>query len=696
MRLTNFLWLIIVGLLFSAEVTPADYFVNPSGNDQWSGTLRQPDGKLKDGPFKTLERAKQAIKALKQKGAFKDPVTVHISAGHYYLDQPLRFDMLDSGFPDRPIRWQGESGGKVIISGGIPVACKKLNNKLWQCPVKQIPFNKTSFDAQRIKGKAPPFDVFVDEQRLELARWPDQGWAHIKTPLDEKTQFSVIEPLPAFKEDIGNARVHIFPGNDWYDQYIGVDRLDSDANAIKLSDKSGYPLISGRRFYLQNLIAALNAPGEWFYDRQNARILLIPPQNPAPQQVVLSSLPNVILLDGANHLSFANLSIRHSAATAVSVKNAAHIDMEHLDIGHTGGKGVEIGGGRQVLLRNSAIHHTGAEAVHVGGGDSKTLEPCGHVIDNNHIHHMSSVILTSTPGIRLWGVGVAAKHNLLEQGAGSAILIEGNDHLIEKNELHHFCLQASDCGAIYSGRRWQWRGNVIRHNYIHDIPGYGLESVDLANNTVTYRSPRDARGVYLDDGASGFEIDGNIFENIGRIGLSIGGGRDNKIHNNYFKTAGYAIMVDDRWPDYNWNQNQKFLTESPYQSPIWRAKYPELAAPMRNYKWPEGNRIERNIIISTQPGGLALRYFIPAASTIIRRNLVWGVAGAVSVDYKLLEAQQNASVPWRQWMSKGIEQDSIYADPCISISDNKMTACPTSAVWDIGFRPLPEDIGLIK
>ena len=50
-------------------------------------------------------------------------------------------------------------------------------------------------------------------------------------------------------------------------------------------------------------------------------------------------------------------------------------------------------------------------------------------------------------------------------------------------------MQASDCGAIYSGRDWSWRGNVIRNNYIHDIIGYGMKSVDVAKNQVVYQSP---------------------------------------------------------------------------------------------------------------------------------------------------------------------------------------------------------------
>jgi hypothetical protein len=696
MKFVHCLLFMITGLCCSPKAMSIDYYVNSKGNDQWSGTIKLPDSRSKNGPFKTLERAKQAIKALKQNNAFKDKVTVHIAAGHYFLSQTLKFDLLDSGLPGKEIVWQGESGGEVVISGGIPITCKKQDDKLWECPLKHMPVNKEFFDTERIKGNAPKFELYVNEQKLELARWPDQGWGHIKIPLNQSTQFSVMETLPAFKGDISNAQVHIFPGNDWYDQYIGLEAYNPGTNTIKLSSKTQYPLTSGSRFYVKNIFSALDAPGEWFYDQQNAKILFISPNDLVPQKTVLSSLTNIVIVDGSNFLKFENLTMQHSAGTGVLLNNANQIILEHLNVYNIGGKGIEINGGQQVSISNSNIHHTGGDAVNVLGGDNDSLQVSGHIIYNNSIHNMGLMLLTYSPGVRISGVGTKVTHNLLAQGAGIGILINGNEHLIEKNELHHFCMQASDCGAILSGRNWQWRGNIIRNNHIHDVIGYGLESVDLANNVVKYSSPAIVRGIYLDDAASGFEVVGNIIENTGHIGLNIGGGRDNKIYNNYFKTSGWAIMVDDRWTTYDWTQNQKYMDLSPYKSKIWRDKYPDLAVPMHNYKWPEGNRIERNIIVSTQPGGLALQYFIPVESTVIKHNLVWSLSSVINVNYNLLGQQKKATVPWKEWLTTGVEQGSIYADPCVTISNNKMTTCPTSAAKNIGFIPLPNDIGLIS
>ncbi len=688
---------IIASFCVGTSALATDYYVNPTGDDSWSGTLKQPNLQLTDGPFKRLERAKQAIRTLKQTNIFNDKVTVNLAAGRYYLSQPLRFNLMDSGLPGREILWQGEPGAEVTLSGGLPLTCKARDARYWDCPLKRLPVSRAFFDTGRIKGNAPKFEFFVNDQKLALARWPDQGWAHIKMPLDQNTQFSVMETLPTFSGDIKAAQVHIFAGNDWYDQYLGIDSVSQSANAITLAASTGFALDSGRRFYIQNLPSLLNAPGEWITDARTKKISFIPPAGIIPKSAMLSSLPTILIADGVNYLSFKNMSFQHSTGTAITVNNSNHVVMDQLNVSNIGGKGLEINGGQDVRLSNSKIHHTGAEGVDVSGGDSNTLEASGHVIHNNHIHHMGTVILTYSPGIRLSGVGTQVIHNLLEQGAGTAVLITGNEHLIEKNELHHFCMQASDCGAVYTGRDWSWRGNIIRNNYIHDIIGYGMKSVDLSKDQANYQSPGGAVGVYLDDGASGFEVSGNIFENAGSMALQVGGGRDNKILNNYFKTSEYAILLDDRWPTYDWNQNQKNLDASPYRTPLWQQKYPELAAPMRHKTWPEGNRIERNVIVTTKPGGLVLRYFVPIDATVIANNLIWSTTGNPTVDYKVLELNKNVGgAAWSQWTEEKIEQNSIVTDPCVTISNKKMTTCPGSPVNDMGFNPIPADIGLIQ
>ena len=100
---------------------------------------------------------------------------------------------------------------------------------------------------------------------------------------------------------------------------------------------------------------------------------------------------------------------------------------------------------------------------------------------------------------------------------------------IEFNEIHHVCLETGDVGAIYTGRDWTLRGNVIRHNFIHHTGGVGMGSM----------------GIYLDDCVSGTQIYGNVFCKVHRAAF-IGGGRDYKVENNIFVDCTPAVELDGR------------------------------------------------------------------------------------------------------------------------------------------------------
>ena len=41
----------------------ADFYVSPSGSDAWSGTLADPNKQRNDGPFLTLQRARDALRS---------------------------------------------------------------------------------------------------------------------------------------------------------------------------------------------------------------------------------------------------------------------------------------------------------------------------------------------------------------------------------------------------------------------------------------------------------------------------------------------------------------------------------------------------------------------------------------------------------------------------------------------------------
>jgi len=224
--------------------------------------------------------------------------------------------------------------------------------------------------------------------------------------------------------------------------------------------------------------------------------------------------------------------------------------------------------------------------VSISGGDRKTLSPANHYAENCHVHHFGRTCRTYRPAFHVAGVGNRISHNLIHHGPHCGILLGGNDHLIEFNEVHSVCYETGDVGAFYMGRDWTARGTVIRHNFFHHVRGPGRYG---------------ANGIYLDDAASGVTIFGNVFYQVTKAAY-IGGGRDNTYENNIFVDCVPALHVDARgltWmggDDHRLIRLRERLPAMPYREPPWSTRYPRLVDILEDEPTaPKGNVIARNV-----------------------------------------------------------------------------------------------------
>ncbi len=100
----------------AAKTKPAlalTWYVSPSGNDRWSGTLAVPDAANSDGPFATLERARDVIRKLKLEEGLKESATVLVRGGKYFQDHTIVFTAQDSGTSEFPISLSSLSRGEA-------------------------------------------------------------------------------------------------------------------------------------------------------------------------------------------------------------------------------------------------------------------------------------------------------------------------------------------------------------------------------------------------------------------------------------------------------------------------------------------------------------------------------------------------------------------------------------------------------
>lgn len=73
-----------------AQTSGIALYVATNGNDAWSGTQPNSNADSSDGPFATLQRARDAVRELRKSETGVDkPVTVTVRGGTYLLDETL-------------------------------------------------------------------------------------------------------------------------------------------------------------------------------------------------------------------------------------------------------------------------------------------------------------------------------------------------------------------------------------------------------------------------------------------------------------------------------------------------------------------------------------------------------------------------------------------------------------------------------
>lgn len=112
------------GITSGANDTSTEYYVAPSGSDSNPGSF--------DQPFQSITRAQAQVR--KSASLKKQPITVYLKEGTYYLNDPIVFSNEDSGSPDAPVTYAAVESGNVIISGGLKL---ELNWKPYRDGIQQ-------------------------------------------------------------------------------------------------------------------------------------------------------------------------------------------------------------------------------------------------------------------------------------------------------------------------------------------------------------------------------------------------------------------------------------------------------------------------------------------------------------------------------------------------------------------------------
>ena len=593
----------------------AKYYVAVNGSDRNPGT--------KEKPFATLERARDAIRALKSRSG---GVTVWIRGGVYCRTEPFALTAEDSGSKDSPIVYRAFPGEEVRITGGReitgfkritdPEVLKRIDapyrDKILQCDLKALGI--TDFGRMTPRGFGRPtmpagLELFFRGKPMTLARWPNDGWVRMMGPSSRlKGEAFIYEgDRPSRWVNSKDAWVHGYWTHDWAESYVKVRRIDPEHHELITEAPHGvYGYKQGARWRALNILEELDQPGEWYLDRDTGVLYFQPPDEirKGDAWVSLTEKPLVSMQD-ASYVTVRGIKFEYARGTGIIVEGGSHNLIAGCTLRNLGNDGAHISGADNGIV-GCDIYQLGDTGISLSGGDRMTLVPAGNFAENNDIHDFSLWVRTYRPGIAIGGVGNRIAHNSIHDAPHSGIILNGNEHTIEYNDIGRVCMETSDAGGFYLGRDFTERGNTVRYNYFHHL------------------GTADVRAVYIDDDASDLRVFGNVFYKA-KMGVCIGGGRDNVIENNIFVDCVPSVHIDDRgltWAKPTVDRTMwERLTAVNFTQPPWSVRYPVL---LNLYKdepgAPKYNTIERNISF----GGKWLNIYSPNYDKTItfRDNLV--------------------------------------------------------------------------
>ncbi|MDO4550251.1 MAG: right-handed parallel beta-helix repeat-containing protein [Planctomycetia bacterium] len=568
-----------------------------------------------------------------------DEIIYQLPPGNVLLKKTWELGSSDSGKRGAKIVFQGDPKNKTrllcghILKNWKPVTDinilskipKSAHGKIYFINLKELGIS--NFGSPLGEGA----ELFFNDTPMTLARYPNNDFLKIsRVGSNSVCIFCDDDRFLKWKTESAPC-VSGYWFYDWSQQAHEVEMINTEKKCFSIKPPyHGYGYRAGQWFYGFNLLGELDAPNEYYLDRTSGNLYFYPPENIrsvkdlSKYESLLTSLHTAIQARHASWITFRNLILEGTQKKCIIIRDGENVVFEDCVIKNSGDGGLQISGGKNHVVHNCVFYGLGAYGIHITGGNRKMLQAANHRVDNNYIHHYARIKKMYQPGISISGVGNVVSHNLISDAPHMAINFQGNDHILEYNEITRVCQESHDAGAIYAGRNCTMRGNIIRFNFLHDINGF------LGKGCV---------GIYLDDMFSSAEIHGNIFLRVSRAAM-IGGGRDNRITNNIFIDCIPSLHVDARglkshankkWlEDWRKELNEKgTISGIAYNKPPFSERYPELAKiTEKNLTSPEGNEISRNICyrgVWDQPAGFWKASVSSQARPFLKmeKNITW-------------------------------------------------------------------------
>jgi len=603
---------IVIALLLAPLVLHAEEIhVALTGDDANPGTA--------DKPLATIAAAQRAARAL----AGREPVTVWLHTGIYYLPETVRFTSADSGTEQCPVIYAAITCEKPVISGGQKLSLEwaQLTNGIFQA---QVPSGLVIDQ------------LFVNGQRQHMARYPN--YDPRAAQFNGSASDAIAPERVARWSNPAGGYIHAMHTALWGDMHWRILGKNADGS---LNYEGGWqnnrPSAMHPEFrFVENIREELDAPGEWFHDVKSRTLYFIPPAGvdlkTATVEVV--RLRHLVEFNGTKEkpvrfITLRGLTFRHAARTfmenrepllrtdwtvyrggAVVFNGAEDAVIEDCDFDQLGGNTIFVNNyNRRIAVRGCLLRESGANGIALVGDPKAVRSPLfnyetkfdyakldrtpGPLTDNFPADCLVEDCLITRSGrfekqtapVEIdMAQNITVRHCSIYDVPRAGINIGDGcwgGHVIEHCDIFDTVLETGDHGSFNSwGRDRYWNPDVrLVDKEVAADPQLPLLDV-VRPIILRHNRWRCDHGwdVDLDDGSSHYVIYDNLFLNGGL-----------KLREGYHRIVTNNVIINNSLHPHVWFENSGDVFARNIVMGAYRP------AGMNIFKW--GQTVDRNLFV---------------------------------------------------------------------------------------------------
>lgn len=316
--------ILVLLLFFTVFYSHAiEIWVSQKGDDSNLGT--------KEKPLATLNMALRKAREMRRLNdpLVKDGIHVILMEGVFYLQEPVFIRPEDSGTAESPTIIRAEANGKPVLNGGLEIMNWRLAEAVnglkagavWvaDAPKKagsMIDFRQLWVNGNKaIRAKSTSGDAM--DRILSWDKKTETCWIPFKNPMvkfEPGMELLVQQWWAIANLRIKDIEVKGDSAKLYFEQPESRIQSEHPWPAPWISKKTG-----NSPFFLNNALCLLDEPGEWYLDKEHAKIYYYPRvgERLESSKVMVPVLENILEIKGTidapvHHIYFENIAFEYS------------------------------------------------------------------------------------------------------------------------------------------------------------------------------------------------------------------------------------------------------------------------------------------------------------------------------------------------------------------------------------------------